>query len=365
MSDCPGSEDTGACTTDPEYIIYIYIYTPLCYIGVILNILNLVVFTRRTGKMKQTTFTFLKALALYDLTYCMICGPIGAVRCVPPSHSWELYWRSYYEVYVYLPVSNTFASASVYLTVAISVERFISIKYPAWSRSICVQSKAIACIVCCFVAGLGMNMPYFFEKAVDEEGHVIFTEFGSSPEVEMYSWVRLVLNKIVPIILVVVFNVMLVVTVIGSTKQNRSVVLPNTVQARRQYQQTRLTIMMISISAVFVVCHIMEPFAHSGLYKAAFGPCGVYTLAYKIIRVVVNTLEVFSFASNFIFYCIFNTEFLHILRLRICCCLLKKIGPAVSSDDGETSINTVGKPISGREKVYSTSSTLDQESRDG
>ena len=362
MENCTGAEDDGTCTTSAEYIIYVYIFTPIVYIGVILNVLNLIVFTRRTGRMKQTTFTLLKALAVYDLCYCVLVGPIGVVRCVPVSQSWEEIWRSYYEVYIYLPITNTFASASVFLTVAISVERFIAIKFPAWSRAMCVQSKVVACIISCFVTGLAMNMPYFFEKAVNEEGQIVFTEFGTSPEVEIYGWTRLVLNKIVPIVLVVIFNALLVATVVANTKQSKTMVFPNTVQAKRRQQQTRLTIMMICISSVFVICHSMEPFAHSGLYKAAFGTCSVYTLAYKIIRVTVNTLEAFSFASNFIFYCFFNTEFLQILRLRICCCLSKKIRPAEAvSDPGETNINAVGKTLSARERAYSADGKTEQE----
>jgi hypothetical protein len=184
--------------------------------------------------------------------------------------------------------------------------------------------------------GLGMNLPYYIYKEVDEDGSIVYTELGERDNFYMYSWLRLVLNMMVPVLLVIIFNALLIGTVIASQRQVEARISHTT----RRYQQTRLTIMMISISSVFVICHSLEPIAQSELYKYIFGPCSTYTTAYRTIRVLANTLELFSFATNFIFYCIFNSEFLKRLKETLCCCVSAKVSPP---NNAVTEVHVIGK----------------------
>ena len=77
--------------------------------------------------------------------------------------------------------------------------------------------------------------------------------------------------------------------------------------------------MLVSISVVFLLCHFLEPMSHSVLYGAIFGECAVYTEAHLIQVMVTNTLEMFSYASNFVFYCIFHLRFRRFLKRMLCC----------------------------------------------
>ena len=322
MANCTidNSSNTAPCSTDAEYILYVYIFSTFCYSGILLNILNITVFVGKMGQTRRRhpTFVMLPVLAVYDLCYLVFLNGIWICRCLPASHDWEVYVRSYYEIYVYMPVSNTFGSASVFLTVLIAVERCMCIRHNNTYRRICQKHTVTICLVACFLLALGMNMPYFFFKEVDDQGQKIYTDFGNSDEYQQYEWARLVLNKVVPLIMIVISNMVLGITVVMRMRQARTVALSEAMQVQRQRQQTRVSVMMISISAILVACHVMEPFIHTDVAQAVFGPCSIYTDAYKTLSVVVNTLEVFSHASNFIFYCVFNSSFREGLRELVC-----------------------------------------------
>ena len=328
MANCTDTS-SGSCSTQAEFIIYIYVFTVVAFLGIILNILNLSVFCRRTGRMNRTTSNYLMSLAVFDLSFLIAAAMAGVSRCVEPREQWQKYAKSYYEVFIYIPFANTFASASVYLTVVISIERYLSIKLPFVKRRLCKEWMPVLCIVMCFVVAVGMNMPYFFYKFVDKDGNIVRTEFGNQG-FEDYGWARLALNKIIPIIIVVIFNSLLVATVAEGLKRTK--MLTDTAQARRRHEQSRLTIMMVSISAVFIVCHSVEPLTTQELYTAMFGPCSIYTTTYKALTVVTNTLETFSFASNFIFYCAFNSDIVKILKQNLCC----RSGQVGHISEGET-----------------------------
>ena len=353
---CTAHGDPEPCSTTAEFIIYMYVFSIVSYTGIILNVLNLVVFTRPGYRMNKTTLTFLTALAAFDLGYLFTAAGIAVIRCVPPKQSWEVYFRSYFEVYVYLPICNSLASASVFLTVVISAERFLSIRQVTWVKPRRDRWKVVGTVVTCLVAGLAMNAPYFFYKEVDDNGETTYTEYGQSEGFAHYSWARLILNKILPIVIIIVFNSLLVSAVVRSRRQAKSTsdVVPSNVSVRRRRQQTRLTVMMISISFMLAVCHSFEPFAHGGLYKTIFGPCSTHTTEYQLVRVVANTLEALSFASNFVFYCLFNGEFLKTLRVALCCCLYRRTVPGCPDcDPGETSVNVIAnaQTMEGSEKA--------------
>ncbi|KAK2164883.1 hypothetical protein LSH36_58g22034 [Paralvinella palmiformis] len=341
---CTNQEHPDPCSTTAEYIMYMYVFSVISYSGIVLNVLNLVIFTRPGFRMNKTTLTFLTALAFFDLGYLATAAGIAIVRCVPPRQTWQLYFGSYFEVYIYLPICNSLASASIFLTVVISAERFMSIRQISWMKTTNrVRWKAVALVISCLVGGFAMNMSYFFYKEVDENGEMVYTEYGQSEGFVRYSWARLILNKIVPIAIIIIFNTLLVVAVVRSQRQAKSTSdVSSNVSVRRRRQQTRLTVMMISISFMLAVCHSFEPFAHSGLYRTIFGQCSTHTTQYQLVRVVANTLEALSFASNFIFYCVFNGEFSKRLRLLLCCCLYKRTAPSFpEADPGETSVNVI------------------------
>ena len=315
-SNCNVTESSGC--TDVEYIGYIYFHTPIALIGVILNSLNLAVFTRNKFKGCGSTYTYLTALAVADLMTCLLAWPIGIMRCVPHTYTWQHYFREIYEIYIYIPIVNSFATASVWLTVIVSMERYFFISRPSAS---CLSSKkitkwAIAAIsVCAFL----INFPYFFHRTVSDTDQPNYTDWTYSIGYEVYVWCRLFLVKLIPILIIAVVNTLLGVKVCQANRRRKAMVFPSATQVRRQRMQIRTTAMLITISLIFIVCHALEPFIHSGLYTSIFGPCSTYTDTYDFWRMFINTLEIFSFATNFIVYCIFNKLFVAALR-RLCKC---------------------------------------------
>jgi hypothetical protein len=109
--------------------------------------------------------------------------------------------------------------------------------------------------------------------------------------------------------------------------------------------EARITAMLVVISAVFVICEILEPFVHSGVFGSIFGNCSLYSNAYSITLLVANVLEVILFSVNFIIYCIFYRHFTATLK-SLCCC-----SPATDKQSGDLSQTKVQQ--SGSKKVQS------------
>lgn len=304
------TENVRNCTLySAEYYGYLYIFTPVTIIGIVLNCFNLAILSRTTFKGCSSTFTFLTAMSVADLIYlCLVC-PVGITRCTEIHYIWQIISRQAYEIYFHHPMSNTFGTASVWLTTSVAVERFITVTKRSLAPHLCTKNIARVIIVFIYCFAFIIHIPYFFYRDISADGTREYTKFGESDAFKVYSWFRTILAKYIPIIVVIIFNLLLLASVCQSNKKMKTKVLPQSSVNRRQQQQMKCTAMLLGITFTFVICHMMEPFIHETIYKAIFGPCSILTETYRNSVMTVNILEAASFASNFIFYCVFNKEF--------------------------------------------------------
>ena len=301
------------CSRHVDYVMNVYLFTTITCVGVVTNILNLTVFVDRKSKLNGTTFTLLKALATADFFVCVMCVPAGISRCVPYRHHWEIALRQVYEIYILIPVSNSFAAASGWLTVILAVERYIAVRFlngPSFRRI-----STWVCIILTYLCAFAINVPYFWYREPNYDGiYPKLTRFGVSDGFNIYLWVRMILMKGVPIVFILIFNGLLVHAVHVANQRRKALVFQNTSDCRRQHLQLRITAMMIGITITFLVCHVVEPFSHGSVYRAIHGPCSLRTDQYMTQRVVTNNLELLSYSTNFIFYSIFHKQFRASLR---------------------------------------------------
>ena len=324
MENC---SDVVRCSTTVEYIGYIYILPFICSLAVIFNFLVLLVFARSNFQTRigSSTLTYLRGLAVADGMASLVSLPIGFLRCLKSNNPGQEYFWNWYDKFVYLPISNTFGISSVWITVAVSLERCIFVS----SNTVRVRNKAMfrartakvtLMLIYVFAFAISFPMFYYYESLSVENNTLTISTFGKSVNYEIYSWIRMFLAKLIPIIVVTSCNIILIKT---TWKKNRKISmvmgLPSTIQTRRTQTQKRLTYMLLSISTVFVVCNAAEPFAHPGVYKVLFGVCSIYTAEYYTLGVFVNIFEFIAFASNFVSYCVFHQHFRDTLKLVITC----------------------------------------------
>ena len=324
MENC---SDDSRCSTTVEYIGYIYILPFICSLAVIFNVLVLLVFARSNfqSRIGSSTLTYLRGLAVADGMACLVSLPIGFLRCLESNSPGQEYFWNWYDKFVFLPISNTFGISSVWITVAVSLERCIFVssnKVRVRTRAMFKTRTAKVALVLIYVFAFAMSFPmyYYYEGLSAENNTLTISTFGKSVNYEIYSWIRMFLAKLIPIIVVISCNIILIKTTWKKNRKISMVVgLPSTIQTRRTQTQKKLTYMLLSISTVFVLCNVAEPFAHTGVYKVLFGVCSIYTEEYYTLGVFVNIFEFIAFASNFVSYCVFHQHFRDTLKLVITC----------------------------------------------
>ena len=107
-------------------------------IGIFFNTINLIVLLK--SKLKESPYSYLTMLSLSDLGALAMVGAEKIRQLFPDSSIIHIY---------FLMMINIFLSCSMYVTLALTIERFIFVHSPFRAMTIC--RKSIARKVCCII----------------------------------------------------------------------------------------------------------------------------------------------------------------------------------------------------------------------
>ena len=316
------SSGAPVCYQDAsQFTAYIAFMVPIGLVGVVLNAITLGVLCSKTFRSPVAAVLLLRALAVSDLMTCLIAFPIGFCRCIYTEEEFLVSLAIYYEAKLYLPIGNIFATSSLWLVVAVSAERCIGLVRPLKHKVYCTQGNAKKAILVIFLSALIINIPMFF--TLEREGdHVVFTAWSKGTGYRVYSFLRMAMVKLIPVICLIIISV-LSIHAISQFQANQDNLAggdrrESNASAKRQQIKIRVSIMVVVISFISLISHLMEPFVHPQVYSSLFKLCP-YTEFHMDLISYSNTLEVVSYSCNFVFYCLFNRQFVRALRKMFHC----------------------------------------------
>ena len=296
-----------------------------CILGVCFSVTILLIFLKPSFKSHiiPSTLIYLIGLAIADLHNSFLIAPLGFTRCIAPASSDIQFFYNIYEKYV-KNLGNIFTTTGILITLTITVERFVflvkskgDVPEPITKRPV---RSAIKILTAIFISSAGCCVPLFlYFDDVSAEQPVQRSQFAETTEYEVYAWYRLLVVKLTPMFTISVLNIALVKNIRDNNRRLKAMVFSTTVYKRRMQAQNKLTVMLLSISAVFVLGHLIEPFMDTSIFTSLFGDCSIETLQYETIRMFGNWVESLTWASNFVSYYVFNSTFRYQLNnLAVC-----------------------------------------------
>lgn len=289
------------------------IFIPLvCVCGVIGNILNIIVLTRKRMKKslesQENIFsTGLLLLALSDMLFCISAFP----RCLVAENQ-ALFkpgaFGAYYQI-VCTGLLTTFSLVSTWLIVIMAVFRYIAICHPLHVRHMLIPHRTYTILVCVLLCAVVGNLPSYWQLKQDSLtlGEKTFWLIDIGPlnhrtKVGVaFLWTRTVLGVVVPFVALIVFNMCLARSVRDSIKMRQSCSTASSSNGKR----ISITLIGIIIMFLFLIfpSELMDFSTH--LLRIDIPNPEVFLFC----RALANLLQVSNFAFNFFLYCVINTFF--------------------------------------------------------
>ena len=273
-------------------------------LGLVGNILTVVILSKRA--MRSSTNIYLSVLALWDCVVLLASVLLIGLPSIPQLQGYVHYVLAYVISYFY-PLALIAQTATIWLTVSFTVERYIAVCHPLKAARMCTIHRA-KLVIGGVSLGSGLyNLPRWFEYRpgyVPNQSHPVAlpTPFGQNETYNKvyFSWLYLPIMCIVPLLTLAVMNLFLILAVRKSHRQRRDMNV-------RQSRENNVTIMLVSVVIVFIICQV--PALVYNLMFAIHRRDTQASFAYKMLSEVRNFLVGFNSAINFLLYCALGQKF--------------------------------------------------------
>ena len=327
-----------------------YLATIVCIFGVIANVLNIIILTRKN--MVSSTNIILTGLAISDgitmafyLPYALQMYVIHGTEVSPErdTESCAKFQLSY------AIVSVIMHSISIWLTVTLAVFRYVFIRFPRRGARWCnVQRAKTAVISVSFVVAVicipnstvyrlqnspahlvaknvapeSMNKTiYWIGIKQDTKAEIILQNFNF--------WVQATLIKLLPCLLLTIFSVLLVRTMQDAEKRRKKMMNKNSVVdgeaqpvgtgAKRSRRSQRTTRMLLAVVILFLVTETPQ-----GVLNLLCGLIhGFFENVYAPLGDLLDILALINNGINFVLYCTMSKQFRDTFIAVFCRCCPK------------------------------------------
>lgn len=323
--------NTTAYTYDARYAQSVWIIentiTPaICVIGIIGNIMNLVILTRRRlvaasdGRLEEAAYCGMAALASSDLSYCcvsLLAAFLGTGTVIFTHRDFKLYF-----LYTSTYLQNVCSYVSTWFTVVMTVGRYVAICHPFRARMAVNRNATLLAVGVVALVWFLLCLPELWVYSIvyvpstNATGSQVFLDRGaifSHAHLHIaFSYLWHTLGFLVPIVIMLFCNIQLVRALRDSRRlrlEHTGAIYPATLR-----HEMSLTATLILIVALFFV--LVSPSEVLQFWSMFFKDYDVPH--HNLVHAITNVLNTLNFATNFLLYLGVNVHFRRTLRHILC-----------------------------------------------
>lgn len=306
-----------------EDLVYHNVIVAICAFGLVGNVVNLIVLSRRSltrtmERMERSAHYGLMGLAVSDALLCASVLPTAYVG--NRVFGFRVYdFRIVYATYGN-SVINTFILSSTWLTVTMALGRYLAICHPFHARLVIGKRYAVTSLTVVFCACAVLNLPrYFVDEikaiACQEGGSFYYKDSGLLGRrkvlCSVYFNVYFFVSIVVPFLLLVFCNSNLIRALHTSmsmcTAQQQRGHVTSGGNASAAAAANRITLTLIVIVAMFLF--LVVPTETLTFVRDTVIRNVEYLEAYNLAQAFLNLFQAVNFAFNFLLYCVVNSQF--------------------------------------------------------
>ncbi|CAN7941625.1 unnamed protein product [Ixodes hexagonus] len=291
-----------------------YLSMTVCIFGIVANVLNIIVLTRRN--MVSPTNSILTGLAVADMLVIATYLPYTIQTHVLASPKRQSFAVAVF-ILVHAHVSVVFHTVSTWLTVTLAVWRFLAVSFPASSKEWCSMARArwaivsvyLSCAVCCLPVYLSFTVHQ--AGPADEPSYKVdfsnITRANGALLQNLNFWTYSVLMKLVPCVALTGLSLgLLRVLYEAKARKRRLRRGASGGSGSSEEARDRTTRMLLAVLLLFLVTEF--PSGIAALLSGILGD-DFFQHVYMNFGEVMDILALVNSAVNFVLYCSMSRQF--------------------------------------------------------
>ena len=308
-----------------EFAFYTVVMGIVCLMGLIGNVLFFVCLQNDKSEQRVPAF-LLQSVAVADSSV-LVVGFFGLViydgllpYAFPNEHWW--YDAMPYVIKYVQPVGYMTETFSVWVTMLLAINRYISVCKPFHMTTWCTMTKVMRQMVTVVIFSMILNIPRFFQWKVVAVDCGISIQQTSIGEYKLFGIVYsnalyTILVLILPLVLLVLLNGKVIRMLYNHRKWKR-----HSIGGYRKSSERNVTMIMITLVLVFIVCRTPDRILQ--ILKNFYPQRHCGTVSYYLTH-VCNFLIILSSSVNFFIYYTFTRRFRRLLGSHVCSCFGTKV----------------------------------------
>lgn len=310
---------SNTSTSQKEHSWYELTLPIICIVGVVGNILNLIILSRRRltsgmDRLERTANYGLIALTFSDMMLCSLIFPysfLSEKSIVTTSELPILYYKLYGSSIV-----NLFLTSSTWLITAMAMNRYLVVVFPFRARQFMGTRAIFSMISTVYLFSIVITIPWFIHPIIDECYYNGFQYFQfDKPSGLSENTINLIrtykksiwpiLADFIPIIILAWCNIRLIFELKKAAKKRKRTCQGQVV--KETSQKVTLTLVIIILLLLFLVSPA-EVIRYINPYKMWGNEIG------NQVASALNIMQALNFAFNFFLYCTINQKFRNTLK---------------------------------------------------
>ncbi|XP_044587098.1 probable G-protein coupled receptor B0563.6 [Cotesia glomerata] len=304
-------------TASLRQVSYGIVLPTICCLGIIGNIFNLIVLTRKN--MRGTAYIYMRGYSAAALLAILFCVPFASrVLNHKETGRWNNWPQAFYHAHLELFLGNGCLGVGVMMLLALTVERYVSVCHPGQHpRPLCGPPHLVVTLIP--MVTFLVYLPNVFRGEIT----TCLVSFGSSLIYQkrdnstfmhsifyqIYKVALEVVFKVAPIILLAGFNLRIMIVYRKSCERRRRMTLSRTMHSgdedlRTFSEERRLILLLSSTSILFLVC--VSPMV---ILNVTLSDSNLTLYPYQVFRALANLLEIINYSITFYIYCLFSEDF--------------------------------------------------------
>lgn len=307
--------------------------------GIFGNIISMIILSR--PQMKSSINYLLIGLARCDTVLILTSVFLFGLPAIYQYTKTELLFTYQFKIYPFLapvifPIALIAQTVTVYLTLTVTLERFVAVCHPLQARSLCTYGRARLYVVLIIIFSTLYNLSRFWEVTVKEQYH---TGYNTTVYVLMASplrnnriyisvyihWLYMIFIYFLPFSCLAVLNAAIYRQVRRANQERQRL-------SRLQKKEIGLATMLLCVVVVFVLCNILA--LVTNVLENFYG-----IIVDQLVK-TSNLLVTINSSVNFVIYVIFGEKFKRLFLKLFCSHGMWMCGSALGggrdSPDGAT-----------------------------